>query len=148
MMLLSRLRARLASAWRRLRSAGRPSQPFRAELGRRGEDVAARFLRKKGYKLLDRNVRCGPGEIDVIALDGDAVVFVEVRTRSGEADTLDAEMMFPPSKLKRFSRTARTYIARTRLGNKSYRFDVIAVSLVDGAPPAFDHIEGAIEANY
>ena len=55
------------------------------ELGKWGEDVAARFLQQKGLKILERNWRCEEGELDIIALEGDTVVVVEVRTRTSDA---------------------------------------------------------------
>ena len=56
----------------------------RREIGRRGEDVAAAFVMGLGWRVVVRNFRCRAGEIDVVAIDGDTVVFVEVRTRAGE----------------------------------------------------------------
>ncbi len=56
-------------------------------LGQRGETAAVEFLRKKGYKILMRNFRASGGEIDIVALDGDTVAFVEVKTRSGRPST-------------------------------------------------------------
>ena len=56
---------------------------FRKRLGQEGEEIAARFLRKKGYKLVERNYRCKTGEVDLIVLDRKVMVFVEVKTRSG-----------------------------------------------------------------
>ena len=53
------------------------------ELGRRGEDVAAEYVEAQGMRVVERNWRCREGEIDVVALDGDEVVVVEVKTRSG-----------------------------------------------------------------
>ena len=55
---------------------------FRKRLGQEGEYLAAGFLRKKGYKLVERNYRCKTGEVDLIVLDRKVVVFVEVKTRS------------------------------------------------------------------
>jgi putative endonuclease len=50
-------------------------------LGKRGENAAARYLRRRGYKILARGDRFGPGELDIVALDGETIVFVEVKTR-------------------------------------------------------------------
>ena len=57
----------------------------RAELGRWGEDLAARELKRRNYRILDRNVRVGRGELDIVATDRDATVFVEVKTRRDKA---------------------------------------------------------------
>jgi putative endonuclease len=70
------------------------SQPKRDVLGERGENVAAKFLRGKGYKILLRNFRCDLGEVDIIARDGRTLVFVEVKTRAYD-DTTPEEHVNP-----------------------------------------------------
>ena len=65
------------------------------ELGMRGEDVACLFLERRGLEILERNWRCKSGEADIIALDTDALVFVEVKTRSSESNGLPEEAVTP-----------------------------------------------------
>jgi putative endonuclease len=95
-------------------------------LGQKGEDIAVGFLERAGYKVLDRNFRCRNGEIDIIALDGKSIVFVEVKTRSKEN--------FGPPKLavnwrkqKQLIRVALTYLKQKRLMDRPARFDVVGI---------------------
>ena len=91
------------------------------------EQVAADFLMKQGYEILEMNYRIRQGEIDIIAREGGYIVFVEVKYRAkGEADALSAVDF---RKQRKISRVALTYITRHRLSQYTpYRFDVIAVT--------------------
>ncbi|MGE5174282.1 MAG: YraN family protein [Betaproteobacteria bacterium] len=96
-------------------------------LGKQGEDRAARFLAKQGYKILERNYRTPSGEIDLIALHEDAVVFVEVKTRT--SDTFGApELAVTPQKQRRMIKAALAYIKSKRFHQVPCRFDVVAIS--------------------
>jgi len=99
----------------------------RTILGTRGERRAARFLRKQGYRIVTRNYRCPLGEIDLIALDGKAIVFVEVKTRSDRlhADPQDA---VTPAKQRRIIRAAKTFVQQTHSQGRACRFDVVTVT--------------------
>jgi putative endonuclease len=95
-------------------------------LGKRGEDIAIDFLEGAGYKVLDRNFRCRSGEIDIVALDGKSIVFVEVKTRSKEN--------FGPPKLavdwrkqKQLVKVALAYLKQKKLMNRPARFDVVGI---------------------
>ncbi len=100
-------------------------------VGRFGEQVAAEHLQARGLVVLDRNWRCRDGELDIVARDGDALVFVEVKTRSslaygGPADAVDRR------KAARIRRLAVQWIAHRRAGGEpefwaAIRFDVVAV---------------------
>ena len=115
-------------------------------LGRRGEDAAARFLRRRGYLILERSSRSKPGELDLVALDGQTIVFVEVKTRRqsetghpAEAVTLD--------KQRRLTRLAVTWLKRHRLLEQPARFDVVAITWPDdGHRPTIEHFPNAFEA--
>ena len=107
----------------------------RRSVGKRGEEEAARFLRKRGFAILDRNVRSRFGEIDLVARDGKALVFVEVRTqREREGDPPEASVR--ASKQRRLGRLAQHYLKWKRLGEVPCRFDVVAVTL-----DARDHVK-------
>jgi putative endonuclease len=101
--------------------------------GRRGEDLAARFLREQGLQLLEQNVRCVLGEIDLVAKDGGTLVFVEVRSRSGNRFGLP-EASVSLAKQRRLTQLARWYLQRHRLESRPARFDVIAIRWVVNQP--------------
>jgi putative endonuclease len=112
-------------------------------LGREGERVAEQFLKRKGYKLVERNYRCPVGEIDLIALDGRVIVFVEVKTRSGHGFGTPAEAV-ASWKQKKMIKTAMFFLHEKRLHNRAARFDVVGISW-PGREPVFEHIENAFE---
>ncbi len=98
-------------------------------MGRVGEDHAARHLAKHGYTILERNVRVGRYELDLIALDGDTIVFVEVKTRNA-SDLAHAEDNVTRDKRRRLLAAAEAYIARRDPdGERYYRFDVVAITV-------------------
>ncbi len=106
--------------------------------GRRGEDLAHRFLQRRGFKVVARNYRArsGTGEIDLVAWDGPTLVFVEVKTRAtGEFGAPDRAI----DREKRLAlvRAAREYARRANADWEQVRFD--AVSVVLGSPPSVDH---------
>jgi putative endonuclease len=95
-------------------------------LGRRGERQACRFLARSGYDILARRHRTRSGEIDLVAFEGDILVFVEVKTRTGRSygepwEYVDWE------KRQALRRAAEDFIARFDLGRFDYRFDVVSV---------------------
>ena len=96
-------------------------------LGREGEDLAARFLTKQGYRILERNYSTRSGEIDLIALHDGDVVFVEVKTRSGDAFGAP-ELAVTPRKQQRMVKAALAYIKYKKLHQVPCRFDVVAIT--------------------
>ncbi len=110
-------------------------------LGNLGEDRAADYLFKNGYKIIARNWRTRRGEIDIIALTKDILVFVEVKTLpSGNAETLARELDI--RKQKRIIETSKFFLLTNReYSNRKIRFDVVVVDM-----PGFDsvyHIQDA-----
>lgn len=103
-------------------------------LGRQGEDLAAKHLRREGYRILERNVRLGRNEIDIIAQEGDTVAFVEVKTRQTNAFA-DPEVNVDFGKRRRIRRAARIYIARRNDPELFYRFDIVSVLLPEQGQP-------------
>ena len=100
---------------------------LRRLLGRTGEDRAARHLDGLGYQVLDRNFRTAHGEIDIVALDRETVVFVEVKTRSGTAYGAP-ELAVDQRKQERMVKAALSYLKQRRLHQMACRFDVVAIS--------------------
>ena len=112
------------------------------QLGDKGEDLAERFLEDKSYRIIARNFHSGSGEIDIIALDGNVLVFVEVKTRINSIETALESMT--PAKCSRILRTAEYFLAKNnRYEDHFTRFDLIAV-LMGPDGPAVRHIEEAI----
>jgi putative endonuclease len=117
--------------------------PGRRDLGAFGERVAAAHLEAKGYRIRARNFRCREGEIDIVAEDGDCLVFVEVRTRRGDAFGTPAESV-TVAKERRLLTVARAYLQEHPDAPPDQRIDVVAVELSRGRLMAVQHIEGAI----
>ena len=118
-----------------------PGSNTPAELGVRGEAIAARYLEAGGLVMLDHNWRCREGEIDLVATDGTTVVIVEVKTRSGTGFGRPAEAV-TPMKLARLRRLAQLWLAANRVGWVEVRFDVVAVLARPGARVEVEHFPG------
>ncbi len=100
-----------------------------SEDGRRGaagEDRACAHLRRQGLTILERNFRCRVGEIDVVAREGETLVFVEVKER-GDASHGTAVEAVTPAKRQRVIRAAQLWAARHRESESRVRFDVVAI---------------------
>ncbi|MDZ7617644.1 MAG: YraN family protein [Patescibacteria group bacterium] len=114
-------------------------------LGRRGEELAARYLRRRGYQILARGQAWKGGELDIVALLGKTIVFVEVRTRQSDVPMRPEESV-DLNKQRRLTRLAVGYLKRHRLFDYPARFDVIAIVWPDGGRPEVRHIENAFSA--
>lgn len=125
MAVLEKERKDAAQKSRSSQSSGRRNK----ELGRKGEEAAARFLYKRGYEILERNWTCFAGEADIIARDGECIVFVEVKTRR------DCQKGFPSeavdeAKRSRYEKIALTYLADCGEKEAPVRFDVVALVVI------------------
>jgi putative endonuclease len=116
------------------------SLPF----GRWGEEVAADYLEKKGYQVLERRYHFHHAEIDLIARDGDYLVFIEVKTRSS-ADFGSPEEALTTWKKYYLRRAAEGYLYLNNLNNIDCRFDVISISFSPDGQPEIEHFENAFE---
>ena len=106
----------------------------RKALGFKGEELAVQYLKKKGYKVIERNYRCQWGEIDLIARDKETLIFVEIKSRSSSGFGLpqDAVDRFKQEKL---IQVAKAYMAEHRLQETiPARFDVVAVQFTPSGP--------------
>jgi putative endonuclease len=118
--------------------------PNRRSQGGKFEDLACLYLQNKGYKILDRNVYLMRKELDVVALHGSTVVFVEVKGRRSARYGSPGEAV-GRTKRRHMIGAARAYIKKKNLTGRSCRFDFIAVTFECGLP-SFKHIENAFDA--
>ena len=96
-------------------------------LGRKGERIACRRLLREGFDILVRRWRGRRGELDIVAFEGDLIVFIEVKTRSSEKFGEPWEFV-DPRKQAVLQRTAEEFIAEYDLGQYAYRFDIVSVT--------------------
>lgn len=99
---------------------------YTQKIGRFGEDEAEKYLKQEGYKILERNFNCKSGEIDIIALDKDEIVFIEIKARISLKYGLPSEAV-TKYKLKHIYKTAQYYLYIRNLENERARIDVIEV---------------------
>ena len=106
-------------------STGRTSK---SRLGSRGEDLTEQFLVQQGFKVIARNYRAGHGEIDLIAWEGNVLVFIEVKTATSLAFG-EPETWVDEKKQRTIIRTAISYLQHNHIEDTDCRFDVVAVNL-------------------
>jgi putative endonuclease len=109
---------------------------FTQEQGKRGEDLAAAFLRQRNFRIVARNVRTPHGEIDLVCEDGTTVVFVEVKYRASTTFGEPEEVVLG-KKLRRMRDAAEWYVTQHALPG-AYRVDVVGIT---GNPPRCTHLE-------
>ena len=116
----------------------------RQEVGKLGEKLAQKFLKKKGYRIRETNFRCRSGEIDIVAQQKDYLVFVEVRTRSS-LDFGSPEESITRSKKEKLIASALTYISTHQGLPSSWHIDVVAIEIDQkGKTRRIELIENAI----
>ncbi len=115
----------------------------RQRLGRRGEELAVHALSRQGYAIVERNWRTPGGEIDVVAVQGGALVFVEVKTRRTRAFGPPQEAV-SPAKQAHLRQAAELYLQSHQGDWTAVRFDVVAITLT-GPTPQIDIIPDAFE---
>ena len=117
----------------------------RVRLGRLGEELAGRFLREQGYQILTTNYRCPQGEVDIVARDGEEVVFVEVRTRRSQGFGTPQESLTRP-KMRRLVATCQDYLQGYGGADTNWRIDLVSVRLDQGNRlKDIDHLRHAIQ---
>jgi putative endonuclease len=117
----------------------------RQRLGRAAEEAAAKFLRRAGLAVLERNVRFSEGEIDLVCRDADVVVFVEVKCRRAGWDEGPAAAV-SWHKQRRLTRLAQIYLKSRRLERARCRFDVVSVTLTERGVLDARHVPSAFDA--
>lgn len=115
------------------------------DLGMRGEEAAVRYLERRGYDILERNWKCFAGEADIIACDERALVFVEVKTRSGIERGFPAEAV-GPEKRDRYEKIALAYLSDHAYVDTPIRFDVVSIVKVASNRACIRHHIGAFNA--
>jgi putative endonuclease len=118
----------------------------RLELGELGEDLALKKIKGLGYKKIVRNYRCTLGEVDLIARDGDTLVFIEIKTRRGKSIAYAKEAV-DAKKRRQLSKVALAYLKSNNCYGVKARFDVVAVSLA-GDKPQIEVIQNAFDLAY
>ena len=118
----------------------------RQHIGKAGEKTVARYIKKKGFKILEQNFACPVGEIDIIARDKETIVFVEVKTRRSLSYG-SARLAITARKQKKISMAALYYLKSTHQMDQRARFDVVTV-LAAGEEQEIDHIQNAFELAY
>ena len=111
------------------------------ELGKWGEEMAAEYLLCQGYTIMERDWKSGHRDLDIIALDGNTVVFVEVKTRRNRLFT-EPEMAVDYQKIRNLQQAANHYIKYRHI-NQEVRFDVITVVGSMNETPSVEHIKDA-----
>ncbi len=118
----------------------------RLSLGKKGEELAIGQLKAGKYKILERNFKCRLGEIDIIARDGNTLVFIEVKTRATR-DFGGPAAAVNDRKQRQLSKVALVYLNQKKLFNIPARFDVVAVELLPPSP-RIEVIQNAFELCY
>jgi putative endonuclease len=112
-------------------------------LGQRGEDAAARYLKRHGYRILARGLDSRLGELDIVAVDGRTIVFVEVKTRRS-TDAGHPNEAIDERKERRMTQAALAYLKSQRLLEYDARFDVVAITWPEPTrQPTIEHYKNA-----
>ena len=112
--------------------------------GQEGESAAEQYLRHKGYRIVARNLRSSVGELDLVAEDGQVLVFVEVKARRNDAFG-GAVHAVHQRKQEKLIQLASRYLARHHLRGRQCRFDVILLQGRGAVTPQIEHIQNAFE---
>ena len=103
------------------------------KIGKWGEQAAAEYIQNKGYSILGKNIRTPHGEIDIIAKDGETLVFCEVKSRRSD-EFGDPEYAIPPRKQQQIRKIARGYLFEHEIKEQDCRFDVVAIRMRGNTP--------------
>ncbi|MFC1824029.1 YraN family protein [Thermodesulfobacteriota bacterium] len=118
----------------------------RIDLGKKGEELALKEIIRLGYRCVTRNYRCPLGEIDLIATDGDCLVFLEIKTRKGKSLGYAKEAVNARKK-RQLSKVALAYMKANDCVDRKSRFDVVAISL-RGGKAQMEVIKNAFDLAY
>ncbi len=116
----------------------------RINSGKKGERLATSYLKKQGYKIIEKNYKTKLGEVDIIADYKGCICFIEARASNNQAFCLPEETILKKKQLQ-ISKTALAYIKQHKLENKSCRFDVVSIKGVDSPDPEIKLIKNAFD---
>lgn len=112
------------------------------DIGKEGENIAAKYLAEKGFEIIKRNYQYGHGEIDIVAKDKEFLVFIEVKTRLN-LEYGEPEYAINTKKIKQIKKMAELYLFDKEIEEANCRFDVVAILLNDVSNPQITHYENA-----
>jgi len=115
---------------------------YKKQFGDRGEDIAVDYLSSNNFKIIERNYRYGHGEIDIIAKDGEVLVFVEVKTRKN-LEFGPPELAITKRKQSQVRKISEAYLIEKNIADTDCRIDVVAILIRKNIPPKITHIENA-----
>lgn len=118
----------------------------RKELGQKGEKAAQLFMQDRGMEILDTNWKCSYGEVDIIAKEGDVLVFCEVKTRKTTSAGIPEEAV-TEAKQRRYIKCARVYLSRSAVPHKEIRFDVIGIYALNETQALLRYARNAFDAS-
>ncbi len=125
-----------------MRSMKKVKKTLAYELGRSGEGIALQYLKKKKYTIVEKGFRFLRGEIDIIALEGDTIVFIEVKTRKS-VDFGQPEESITAAKKRQLRRVAQGYLLRKNIQDVECRFDVLSLIYDEEKGYTINHIKDA-----
>jgi putative endonuclease len=129
------------------RGAGRiETRMEKKELGKKGEEMALRFLKKRGYRIIEQNYVCKMGEMDLIAKEKDTLAFIEVKTRTSTAFG-PPQLAVNSSKQRQLSKVALYFLKEKKLEDVKARFDVVAI-ILDQNGEEIELIKDAFDLNW
>ena len=113
------------------------------QLGKAGEELAVNHLETHGYIVVDRNVALRHGELDIIARESGDLVFVEVKTRRGDAFGTPSEAV-TPDKARSIARSAQEYLYQNLITGENVRCDVVGIMMPDQGDPEIEVFKNAV----
>ncbi|MGD8538307.1 MAG: YraN family protein [Candidatus Aminicenantes bacterium] len=125
-----------------MRGPGKAKKVLAYELGKSGEDVAVEYLKRNKYKIVSKGFRFLRGEIDIIAYEGETLVFIEVKTRKSTRFSQPEESV-THAKRKQLKRVAEGYLLREHIQDVECRFDVLSLSYDEFEGYTVKHIKDA-----
>jgi putative endonuclease len=108
--------------------------------GKAGEDIAAAFLEKLGYQILERNFQFGHGEIDIIAQDNNEIVFVEVKARKS-LEYGEPEFSITKNKISQIKKVATAYLVQKDITEQTSRIDAVTILTQNERNPVINHYQ-------